>query len=100
MQYNNQQNHSCHRKRGKNLGVPELIAIALGGMVGGGIFTILGISVSLIGAYTPVAIAIGAMVAALAASIPMSSWAFIKGTKALPIRSEKRPFPTLHSPHR
>ncbi|MBI1425609.1 MAG: amino acid permease [Gammaproteobacteria bacterium] len=61
------QNHSCHRKRGKNLGVPELIAIALGGMVGGGIFTILGISVSLIGAYTPVAIAIGSVVAAFAA---------------------------------
>ncbi|MFQ5471133.1 MAG: APC family permease [Gammaproteobacteria bacterium] len=47
--------------------MPELIAIALGGMVGGGIFTILGISVSLIGAYTPVAIAIGGAVAALAA---------------------------------
>ena len=56
-----------HRLRGKNLGVPELIAIALGGMVGGGIFTILGISVSLIGAYTPMAIAIGGAVAALAA---------------------------------
>lgn len=67
MQYNNKQNLSIHRRRDKNLGVPELIAIALGGMVGGGIFTILGISVSLIGAYTPVAIAIGGAVAALAA---------------------------------
>ena len=38
-----------HRKRNKNLGLAELIAIALGGMVGGGIFTILGISVSMIG---------------------------------------------------
>jgi amino acid transporter len=35
-------------------------------MVGGGIFTILGISVSMIGAYTPVAIAIGGVVTALA----------------------------------
>lgn len=67
MQYNNKQNLSIHRRRDKNLGMPELIAIALGGMVGGGIFTILGISVSLIGAYTPVAIAIGGAVAALAA---------------------------------
>ena len=67
MQLFNHQNNSCHRKRGKNLGLPELIAIALGGMVGGGIFTILGISVSMIGAYTPVAIAIGGVVAALAA---------------------------------
>lgn len=59
--------HSAHRKRGKNLGVPELIAIALGGMVGGGIFTILGISVSMIGAYMPLAIAIGAIMAGFAA---------------------------------
>jgi len=61
------QNDSCHRKRGKNLGVSELIAIALGGMVGGGIFTILGISVSMIGVFTPLAIVIGGAIAALAA---------------------------------
>jgi amino acid transporter len=58
---------SSHRARGKNLGVPELIAIALGGMVGGGIFTILGISVAMIGAYTPLSIIIGALFASLAA---------------------------------
>ena len=58
---------SIHRKRGKNLGVPELVAIALGGMVGGGIFTILGISVAMIGAFTPVAIVIGGVIAAMAA---------------------------------
>src|SRR5690606_37958015 len=51
----------------KNLGTPELIAIALGDMIGGGIFTILGIAVSMIGVYTPLAIIIGAMIAALAA---------------------------------
>jgi amino acid transporter len=56
-----------HRTRGKNLGLPELIAIALGGMVGGGIFTILGISVSLIGVFTPIAIMLGGGIAALAA---------------------------------
>ncbi len=59
--------HSCHRKRGKTLGIPELIAIALGGMVGGGIFTILGISVSLVGAFTPVVIIMGGVLASLAA---------------------------------
>lgn len=32
-----------------SLGLLELIAIALGGMVGGGIFTVLGISVAMIG---------------------------------------------------
>lgn len=60
-------NNSCHRKRGKTLGVPELIAIALGGMVGGGIFAILGISVSLVGVFTPLVIIIGGMFASLAA---------------------------------
>lgn len=56
-----------HRKRDKHLGLAELIAIALGGMVGGGIFTILGISVSMIGNLTPVAIVIGGLIASLAA---------------------------------
>ncbi|MET2985953.1 APC family permease [Aureibaculum conchae] len=58
---------TLHRKRNKNLGLAELIAIALGGMVGGGIFTILGISVSMIGNLTPIAIIIGGIIAALAA---------------------------------
>ena len=56
-----------HRKRNKDLGVPELIAIALGGMVGGGIFTILGISVSMVGVFTPLVIIIGGLIASLAA---------------------------------
>ena len=38
MLFNNHHNNSIHRKRNKSLGVPELIAIVLGGMVGGGIF--------------------------------------------------------------
>ena len=59
--------HTIHRKRDKTLGVPELIAIALGGMVGGGIFTILGISVSMIGPLTPLAIILGGVLATLAA---------------------------------
>ncbi len=60
-------NHSSHRKRNSALGLPELIAIALGGMIGGGIFTILGVSVSMIGVYTPVAIFFGGLIAGLAA---------------------------------
>jgi amino acid transporter len=67
MRFRNNHDISCHRKRNKTLGVPELIAIALGGMVGGGIFTILGISVSMIGAFTPLAIILGGMIASLAA---------------------------------
>jgi amino acid transporter len=53
--------------RNKSLGTPELIAIALGGMVGGGIFSILGISVSMIGVFTPLAMIIGGLIASLAA---------------------------------
>jgi amino acid transporter len=55
------------RKRKRPLGVTELIAIALGGMVGGGIFAILGVSVEFIGKSTPVAILIGGMLALCAA---------------------------------
>lgn len=57
---------SQHRYREKNLGTPELIAIALGGMVGGGIFTVLGIGVGMIGVFTPLAFLIGGAVALLA----------------------------------
>ena len=56
-----------HRKRNKNLGLAELVAIALGGMVGGGIFTILGVSVSMVGNLTPLAIIVGGLIASLAA---------------------------------
>ena len=51
----------------KALGLKELIAIAIGGMVGGGIFTILGISVSMVGFLAPFAIALGGVVALFAA---------------------------------
>jgi amino acid transporter len=47
----------------KSLGLKELIAIAIGGMVGGGIFTILGISVSMIGTLAPFAIILGGFIA-------------------------------------
>ncbi len=67
MSFINHQNKSLHRNRDKNLGVPELVAIALGGMVGGGIFTILGLSVAMIGVFTPLAITLGGLIAALAA---------------------------------
>lgn len=56
----------------KNLGFKELLAIAIGGMVGGGIFTILGISVSMVGALSPFAILLGGVVAWFA------SYAYVK----------------------
>ena len=51
----------------KNLGFKELVAIAVGGMVGGGIFTILGISVSMVGFLAPFAIVLGGVIAFFAA---------------------------------
>ena len=55
------------KARDRPLGLPELIAIALGGMVGGGIFSVLGVSVEFIGRATPVAILIGGALAFFAA---------------------------------
>lgn len=55
------------RKRKKELGLGELIAIALGGMVGGGIFSILGIATEKIGNAVPIAIMIGGILALFAA---------------------------------
>ena len=67
MTFNTNKNICVHRKRNKALGITELIAIALGGMIGGGIFSILGISVSMIGVFTPLAIILGGLIAVLAA---------------------------------
>ncbi len=63
----NTDKHSICRQRTKSLGLLELVAIALGGMVGGGIFTVLGISVALVGVFTPLAIGLGGILAAFAA---------------------------------
>jgi amino acid transporter len=59
--------HKLSRPRKKELGRLELIAIALGGMVGGGIFSILGVSVDIIGKFTPLAILLGGVLAFFAA---------------------------------
>jgi amino acid transporter len=55
------------RNRSKALGLGELIALALGGMVGGGIFSILGVATEEIGNTTPVAIFIGGVLALFSA---------------------------------
>ncbi|RMG93001.1 MAG: amino acid permease [Zetaproteobacteria bacterium] len=48
------------------LGLRELVAIGIGGMIGGGIFSVLGLAVSLAGAAAPWAFAVGGLVALLA----------------------------------
>ena len=49
----------------EKLGLKELIAMGVGGMVGGGIFSVLGLSVSLSGHAAPIAFALGGLVALL-----------------------------------
>jgi amino acid transporter len=51
-------------KSGK-LGLKELIAMGVGGMVGGGIFSVLGLSVALSGHAAPIAFALGGLIAFL-----------------------------------
>ncbi|MCL1693132.1 MAG: APC family permease [Actinomycetia bacterium] len=52
-----------HSRRGKALGLPELVAIGVGGMIGGGIFSILGIGAQIAGHGVVVALALGGLVA-------------------------------------
>ena len=49
-----------------SLGLPELIAIGVGGMIGGGIFSVLGIAVGIAGHAAPLAFALGGVIAILA----------------------------------
>jgi amino acid transporter len=48
------------------LGLPELIAMGVGGMIGGGIFSVLGIAVGISGHATPIAFGLGGLIALLA----------------------------------
>ena len=50
----------------KELGLAELIAIGVGGMIGGGIFSILGLAVDVSGHAAPAAFLIGSVIAAIA----------------------------------
>ena len=83
------------RKRNKSLGVIELMAIAVGGMVGGGIFSILGISVSMVGFLTPIAIIIGGLIAMLAAYAYVKLGVYYKDEGAT-YSFVKRTFPKKH----
>jgi len=79
----------------KNLGFKELLAIAIGGMVGGGIFTILGISVSMVGALAPFAIALGGIVAWFAAYAYVKLGTYYKDEGAT-YSFFKRTYPSSH----
>jgi len=78
-----------------NLGFKELLAIAIGGMVGGGIFTILGISVSMVGALAPFAIALGGIMAWFAAYAYVKLGIYYKDEGAT-YSFFKRTYPSSH----
>jgi amino acid transporter len=79
----------------KNLGFIELLAIAVGGMVGGGIFTILGISVSMVGTLAPFAIALGGVIAWFAAYAYVKLGVYYKDEGATYVFF-KRTYPSSH----
>ena len=81
--------------RKRPLGVIELIAIALGGMVGGGIFAILGVSVEVIGKSTPVAILIGGALA-LCAAYSYVKLAMLYKDEGATYSFFKKTFPSSH----
>ncbi len=79
----------------KELGFKELLAIAIGGMVGGGIFTILGISVGMIGFLAPFAIALGGVLAWFASYAYVKLGVYYKDEGAT-YSFFKRTFPSSH----
>ena len=55
------------RRRRKTLGLREAIAMAVGGMIGGGIFSVLGVTIDLAGHLAWATFAIGGLIAMLTA---------------------------------
>ncbi|WP_370520493.1 APC family permease [Mangrovimonas sp. CR14] len=64
----------------KTIGLKEAISIGIGGMVGGGIFAVLGLAVSLAKGGTPIAFLIAGIIALL------TSYSYVKLTKKFPDR--------------
>ncbi len=52
--------------RQSSLGLKELVAIGVGGMVGGGIFSVMGLAVGITGNATPIAFLLGGLLALIA----------------------------------
>ncbi len=80
----------------KVLGLPELLAIGVGGMIGGGIFSMLGLAVSIAGHAAPLAFLIGSLVAffagysymKLALAFPSDGGSYIYLRRAFPAREQ------------
>lgn len=81
--------------RRKDLGLLELVAIALGGMIGGGIFSIIGVATELSGRAATLAIALGGMLA-LAAAYSYAKLAELYEDEGATYSFFKRTFPASH----
>lgn len=68
------------RASNKKIGLKEAISIGIGGMVGGGIFAVLGLAVSLAKGGTPIAFAFAGIIALI------TSYAYVKLSLAFPDR--------------
>jgi len=60
------------QQKKEQLGLKELVAMGVGGMVGGGIFSVLGLSVGLAGHAAPVAFVLGGIIALL------TGWSYVR----------------------
>ncbi len=56
-------NQTARASGARVLGLKELVAMGVGGMIGGGIFSVLGLAVGITGHATPLAFAIGSLIA-------------------------------------
>jgi len=63
----NKKNGTMYKYGRKKLGLKELVAIGIGGMIGGGIFAVLGLSIKIAGGLAPVAFTIAGIIALLTA---------------------------------
>ena len=72
--------YSRTRRRDKRLGVWDSTAMAVGGMIGGGIFSVLGVAISLAGHLAFACFVIGGIVAALTARSFAGTTARAKGS--------------------
>lgn len=77
-----------HDTEPEKLGLAELIAMGVGGMIGGGIFSILGIAVGISGKATPLAFGLGGLIAMLA------GYSYVR--LALAFRDDGASFTYLH----
>lgn len=85
-------NNLPSKPRSEKLGLPELLAMVIGGMIGGGIFSVLGMAVGISGHAAPFAFLVGSFVALAA------GYSYVK--LAIGFHSDGASFTYLERTHR